>query len=72
MMTSAHFETSAASPTSSPAACALARERLVAGRPTRTLHAAVLQVQGVRVALRSVTDHRHLLALDQAEVGVRS
>ena len=54
------------SPTSGrpPAPCA--RERLVAGSPTRTLHAAVLQVQRVRVALRSVADDRDLLALNQA------
>ena len=32
-----------------PAACALARDRLVAGKPTRTLDAAVLQVQRVGV-----------------------
>ena len=37
MITSAHFETSATSPTSSPAACAFARDRLVAGSPTFTL-----------------------------------
>ena len=37
MMTSAHLDTSAGSPTSRPAACALARERLAAGRPMRTL-----------------------------------
>ena len=36
-MTSAHFETSATSPTSRPAACAFARDRLVAGSPTFTL-----------------------------------
>ena len=37
MTTSAHFATSLTSPTVRPAACAFARERLVAGSPTRTL-----------------------------------
>src|SRR6184192_1846781 len=35
--TSAHLVTSATSPTARPAACALARDRLVAGSPTFTL-----------------------------------
>ncbi len=70
MITSAHFETAATSSTSSPAACALARDRLAAGSPTFTLTPLSLQVQRMRVPLRSVADHRDLLALDQAEVRV--
>ena len=70
MMTSAHFATSATSPTSSPAACALARDRLVGRQPDLDADAAVLQVQRVGVALRSVADDRDLLALNQAQVRV--
>ena len=51
------------------------RRRLLArpagrGQPDPHVHAAVLQVQRVRMALRSVADDRHLLAADQREVGV--
>ena len=45
---------------------AFARDLLPAGRPTRDVHAAVLQVQRVRVALDAVADDRDLLARGSA------
>ena len=49
--------------------------RLVPRRATRTqtdghLHAGIVEILRVRVALRAVADDRDLLALDQRQVGV--
>ena len=68
-MTSAQFETSATSPTLNPASVALARERLVGAQADLHAHAAVPKVERVRVALRSIPDHRHLLGANQRQIG---
>ena len=69
-MTSAQRAASATEVTVRPAARAFSTERLVVRQPDANVHAAVLQVQRVRVPLRSVAEHGHLLRADQREVGV--
>ena len=55
-MTSAHCAASATVFTSRPAACAFARDLLPSAQPDGDVHAAVLEVQRVRMALRAVAD----------------
>ena len=55
---------------SRPAACAFARDLLVGRQADLHVDAAVLQVERVRVPLRSVADDRDLLAANQREIGV--
>ena len=71
MMTSAHFAdlgdvADLAGPRPSPCRATGCRRQ-----PDLHADAAVLQVQRVRVALRSVADHRDLLAANEREVRVR-
>ena len=69
-MTSAHCAAAAGSSTISPSASAFFRDLLAACKPDADVHAAVLQIQRVRMPLRSVTDNRHLAVADQRQVRV--
>ena len=69
-MTSAHLAASAGEATSRPASSAFFALAEPGRRPTLTCDAGVLEVEGVRVALRAVADDGDLLGLDEGEVCV--
>ncbi len=69
-MTSASSTASAGVRTRRPSASALARLFEPSGRPMRTSTPESRRRQRVGVALAAVAEHRHVLALDQGQVGV--
>ena len=70
MMTSAALAASATVSTLKPAAVALASLLLPAYKPDHDVHAAIAQVERVRVALAAIADDGDRLALEQAQISV--
>jgi hypothetical protein len=53
-----------------PGGCGLLHASAGLGQADYHIHAAVLQVEGMRVALAAEADHGHCLALEQVEIRV--
>ena len=70
MITSAQAQAAAGSLTVRPSACAFARDLLARMKSDAHVHAAVAQIQRVRMSLRSVAENRHLASANQREVSI--